>query len=90
MCLYPLWQFKEDFLKSLGEENYKTYIEQYENDDADIQGQKGIVMGLQLHETVYGKNFFEHQLPSLIKAINRLADAVEKQNELSKEQTKEE
>ena len=45
-------------------------------------------MGLQLHETVYGKNFFEHQLPSLIKAINRLADAVEKQNELSKEQTK--
>lgn len=47
-------------------------------------------MGLQLHETVYGKNFFEHQLPSLIKAINRLADAVEKQNELSKEQTKEE
>lgn len=36
MCLYPLWQFKEDFLKSLGEENYKTYIEQYENDDADI------------------------------------------------------
>jgi len=47
-------------------------------------------MGLQLHETVYGKNFFEHQLPSLIKAINRLADAVEKQNELSKEQSKEE
>jgi len=36
-------------------------------------------MGLQLHETVYGKNFFEYQLPSLIKAINRVADALEEQ-----------
>jgi len=34
-------------------------------------------MGLQFHETVYGKRFFEGQLPSLIKAINRLADAKE-------------
>jgi len=32
MCLYPLWQFKEDFLRSLGEENYKTYIEQYDEE----------------------------------------------------------
>ena len=30
-------------------------------------------MGFQLHETMYGKNFFEHQLPALIRAINRLA-----------------
>lgn len=37
-------------------------------------------MGLQLHETVYGKNFFEYQLPSLIKALNRIADALEAQN----------
>lgn len=31
-------------------------------------------MGIQFHETVYGKRFFEDQLPSLIQAINRLAD----------------
>ncbi len=31
-------------------------------------------MGIQFHETVYGKRFFENQLPALIKAINRLAD----------------
>ena len=31
-------------------------------------------MGLQFYETGYGKRFFESQLPSLIKAINRLAD----------------
>ena len=31
-------------------------------------------MGIQFHETVYGKRFFESQLPALIKAINRLAD----------------
>ena len=40
-------------------------------------------MGLQLHETVYGKNFFEYQLPSLIKAINRVADALENQQKAS-------
>lgn len=36
-------------------------------------------MGLQFHETGYGKRFFDAQLPSLIKAINRLADINEKQ-----------
>ena len=36
-------------------------------------------MGLQFHETGYGKRFFDAQLPSLIKAINRLADTNEKQ-----------
>ena len=35
-------------------------------------------MGLQFHETGYGKRFFDAQLPSLIKAINRLADTNEK------------
>lgn len=40
-------------------------------------------MGLQFYETGYGKRFFESQLPSLIKAINRLADA--KENEQTTE-----
>ena len=31
-------------------------------------------MGIQFYETVYGKRFFESQLPALIQAINRLAD----------------
>ena len=45
-------------------------------------------MGLQLHETIYGKNFFEHQLPSLINAINRVADV--KQIERNDKQSMEE
>ncbi|MBQ7428395.1 hypothetical protein [Butyrivibrio sp.] len=36
---------------------------------------------IQFHETAYGKKFFDYQLPTLIKEIGRLADAVE---ELSK------
>ena len=36
-------------------------------------------MGLQFHETEYGKRFFDVQLPSLIKAVERLADANGKQ-----------
>ncbi len=32
-------------------------------------------MGFQFHETAYGKRFFDSQLPALIKALNRLADA---------------
>ena len=39
-------------------------------------------MGPQFHESGYGRTFFQAQLPNLIKAINRLADAMEKQNEL--------
>lgn len=35
----------------------------------------------EFHETVYGKRFFESQLPKLIKALERIADALEKQNE---------
>ena len=42
-------------------------------------------MGPQYHETGYGRTFFQSQLPNLIKAINRLADAMEKQNELKQE-----
>lgn len=35
-------------------------------------------MGLQFHETQYGKKFFDRQLPALIDAANRLADIQEK------------
>lgn len=31
-------------------------------------------MGLQFHETVYGKRFFDSQFPALIKVLNRLVD----------------
>lgn len=30
-------------------------------------------MGLQFHETVRGARFFDHDIPALIKAMNRLA-----------------
>ena len=43
----------------------------------------------QFFQTGYGRKFFESQLPGLIKAIDRLADAIEKQNELTKEEKKE-
>lgn len=42
----------------------------------------------QFFQTGYGKRFFDSQLPKLIKAINRLADAVEKQNEIKEEEKK--
>lgn len=45
-------------------------------------------MGPQFHETGYGRTFFQSQLPNLIKAINRLADAMEKHNELKEEEKK--
>lgn len=44
-------------------------------------------MGPQLHETPYGKSFFGHQLPALINAINRLADALEAQNKAPQKKT---
>lgn len=43
-------------------------------------------MGPQFHETGYGRTFFQSQLPNLIKALNRLAGAMEKQNELKEEE----
>ena len=45
-------------------------------------------MGPQFHETDYGRRFFQSQLPNLIKGINRLAEAIEKQNENVKEEKK--
>lgn len=40
----------------------------------------------QFHETQYGKRFFDSQLPKLIKALERIADALEKQNKEEKKQ----
>ena len=36
---------------------------------------------LEFARTLMGKRFFEGQLPALIKALERIADALEKQNE---------
>lgn len=33
-------------------------------------------MGLQFHETMYGKNFFEQQLPQLTEAIEKLTESL--------------
>ena len=30
-CKYPLWEFKEEFLKQIGEEKYKQYSDEYDN-----------------------------------------------------------
>ena len=35
-------------------------------------------MPQQLHNTLYGREFFERQLPDLIKELKRIADALEK------------
>jgi hypothetical protein len=40
-------------------------------------------MGPQFHDTGYGRKFFERDLPELINAINRLANAVEQSNKQS-------
>lgn len=36
--------------------------------------------------TIYGKRFFDGQLPRLIQALERIADALEKQNEIKQEE----
>lgn len=41
-------------------------------------------MGMQFHETGYGKRFFDQQLPALIKALNRMADVYEKKQSVTK------
>lgn len=40
-------------------------------------------MAIQFHETVMGHRFFEQQLPQLIKAVNRLAAAMEDANKIN-------
>ncbi len=47
-------------------------------------------MGLQFHETVRGARFFDHDIPALIKAMNRLADELEKNRKLEEEKRKKE
>lgn len=42
-------------------------------------------MGLQFHETVRGATFYDHDVPKLIKGINRLAEAIEESNRLQQE-----
>ncbi len=41
---------------------------------------------MQFHETGLGRRFFESQLPKLIKELGRIADALEKQNELKEKE----
>ena len=36
---------------------------------------------MQFHETEYGRRFFGTQLPKMIKAFERIADALEKKQE---------
>ena len=38
---------------------------------------------MNFYETRMGREFFEGRVPGLIKAINRLAEAVEKSNEIA-------
>lgn len=38
------------------------------------------------HETVYGKRFFDKQLPDLISALKRIADALEEVNKTYEEE----
>lgn len=39
-----------------------------------------------LHETSLGRRFFENHVPKLIKELGRIADALEKQNELKEKE----
>lgn len=41
---------------------------------------------MQLHETSLGRRFFESQLPKLIKELGRIADALEKANEIKEKE----
>lgn len=40
----------------------------------------------QLHETGFGRRFFERHIPSLINELKRIADALEKANELKEKE----
>ncbi len=46
-------------------------------------------MGPEFFQTQMGRKFYEHDFPALIKAVNRLADAMEESNRISEERTKE-
>ena len=40
------------------------------------------------HETAYAKRLFDSQIPKVIKALERIANALEEQNKLAKEEKK--
>ena len=44
-------------------------------------------MAIQFHESEYGKTFFQHQLPELIKSLKRIADTLEENNRQISEST---
>ena len=41
---------------------------------------------ISFHETLLGKRFFESQLPKVIKELGRIANALEKANELKEKE----
>ena len=43
-------------------------------------------MSIPFYKTVYGRRFFDSQLPDLIKVINRLTEEVKKSNEKSEKE----
>lgn len=43
------------------------------------------MMGPDFFQTGMGRKHYEHDIPELIKAVNRLAEAIEKNNILSTE-----
>ena len=45
--------------------------------------------GPQFFQTGYGKRYYDSQLPSLIRALERIADALEENNKRSQENERE-
>lgn len=43
---------------------------------------------MEFFQTGYGRMFFEHQLPELIKAINKNADELKRMNDLEESKQK--
>ena len=41
-------------------------------------------MGPEFFQTMMGRKFYEHDVPELIKAFNRLSEAIEESNALMK------
>ena len=41
---------------------------------------------MKFHETVFAKRLFDSQIPKIIKELGRIADALEKQNELKQKE----
>ena len=43
-------------------------------------------MGPQFHETIRGRTFYESTMPTIARELKRVADALEKQNELKEKE----